>query len=328
MHRRADDWEDVGLVAGSRTERRADPEHPLDFFRAREQRGNYAFLLKADELPDLGNLPALSGISVTAESYADRPDELCLVLRDSDQVSIFRALVADILESTRDLARGENAKGARRLVLRLERWQKLLGRRKEKLLSDQANLGLCGELLFLRDRLLPSIGSAAAVSAWRGPYGDEQDFAVHGWILEIKAQLSTADQLLKISSESQLDTESGPIVILHQTFSASATQSGESFSLNDLVGQIRRAIEAQSPSALDLFEAGLINAGYEERPEYSQKYWQPLVATVYEVAEDFPRLVPGTIPNGIRRVRYQILPAACAEFRRDEVWLQFKVLNG
>jgi hypothetical protein len=48
----------------------------------------------------------------------------------------------------------------------------------------------------------------AGISAWRGPFGDEQDF-VHGeWIIEIKTQLNTADQRMQISSEAQLDTSS------------------------------------------------------------------------------------------------------------------------
>lgn len=328
MNNTADAWEDIGSVAGSRTERRADPEHPLDFFRVRSPRGNYALLLKADRLPKLEALPAISGVEVTAEENEDRPDELCLELRDSEQVSIFRALVADILESTRDLPAGENGNGARRVIRRLERWQRLLGRRRGKLLSDQSIIGLCGELLFMRDHLVPANGASAAVSAWRGPYGDEQDFTVNGWIVEIKAQLSTADQLLKINSEAQLDTESGPIVVFHQTFAGSAAQTGSSFSLNDLVSQLRQTIEANALGALDLFEAGLVNAEYEERPEYSEKFWLPVVGSIYEVGEGFPRLVPGTIATGIRKVKYNILPAACTEFRRDETWLNSEVLNG
>jgi hypothetical protein len=48
----------------------------------------------------------------------------------------------------------------------------------------------------------------AGISAWRGPFGDEQDF-VHGeWIIEIKTQLNTADERMQISSEAQLDTSS------------------------------------------------------------------------------------------------------------------------
>ena len=328
MSNTTDDWEGVGTVPGTRTERRADPEHPLDFFRARTAKGNYAFVLKAEELPDLGSLPAIAGIEVLEEPHDGRPDELCLELRDPEQISIFRALVADILEATRDLAAGENSSGASRLIRRLERWQRLLGRRREKLLSDQAIIGLCGELLFIRDYLLPAIGAAASVTAWRGPYGDEQDFAVNGWIAEIKAQLSTADQLLKISSESQLDTESGPILVFHQTFSGSAAQTGDAFSLNELVRQVRSAILAEAPGAMDLFEAGLVNAEYEERPEYSQKFWLPVTGNIYEVESEFPRLVPRGMPAGIRQVKYNILPAACAEFRRDENWLKSKVLNG
>lgn len=322
-----DDWADISATSGSYTERRADPEHPLDFFRARSDRGNYILLLKVENMPEVGNLPALSGLDFRHARHEDRADELILELRDAEQFSIFRALVSDVMNATTDMAVGENSSGAMRVVHRIDRWQKLLKRRQEKILSRPAIIGLFGELHFMRHRVWPRIGAAAAIASWRGPYGDEQDFAVHGWIIETKSQLSTADQVLKISSEAQLDIESGPIVLCHQSFASSPASSGNALSLNGMVDQVRSDLETEAPSSLDLFEAGLINAEYDHRPEYDREFWEPVMLSIFEIEERFPRLVPSSMASGIRRVSYQIVPAACTDFRREPSWLDREVLG-
>ena len=322
-----DDWADISATSGSYTERRADPEHPLDFFRARSDRGNYILLLKVDDMPEVGNLPALSGLDFRHVRHEDRADELVLELRDAEQFSIFRALVSDVMNATGDMTAGENPSGALRVIHRIDRWQKLLKRRHEKILSRQAIIGLFGELHFMRHRVWPRIGAAAAIACWRGPYGDEQDFAIHGWIIETKAQLSTADQVLKISSEAQLDTDSGPIVLCHQSFASSPSASGDAISLNDLVDRVRTDLASEAPGSLDLFEAGLVNAEYDHRPEYDQECWEPVTLSIFEIEDGFPRLVPSSMASGIRRVSYQIVPAACADFRREPGWLDREVLG-
>ena len=322
-----DDWEKIGTTLGSRTERRADPDHPLDFFRAISEKGNYMLVLKGDELPTSNRLPVLSGLEISIVHSDSDLDELMLELLESEQKSIFRALVADILLATGEMAFGENSAGAARVITRVERWQDLLKRRRNQIMSRQAIIGLFGELHFLRERVLPRMQPTEAAAAWRGPHGDEQDFVIGGWIIETKTQLATADQFLKISSEAQLDTTSGPIAICHQTLSTASSEDPDALTLNEIVVDIRSKLLIFGASALDIFEAGLISAGYETRPEYELESWKPLRATIYEVEDDFPRLVPSNMPIGIRNVTYRILPAACSDYSRNEEWLNETVFN-
>jgi hypothetical protein len=327
MNDMSDDWEEIGTTSGNRTERRADPDHPLDFFRARSEKGNYMLVLKGDELPSSKKLPVLSGLEISIVHSDSELDELLLELLDSEQKSIFRALVADILLATSDMALGENAAGAARLITRVERWQDLLKRRRNQVLSRQAIIGLFGELHFFRERVLPRMQPTEATASWRGPHGDEQDFVIGGWIIEIKTQLATADQFLKISSEAQLDTSSGPIAICHQTLSPAPSEDPDALTLNEIIADIRNKLLNFGASALDIFEAGLISAGYETRPEYDLESWKPVRATIYEVEDDFPRLIPSNMSVGIRNVTYRILPAACSDYSRNEDWLNETVFN-
>jgi len=322
-----DDWEEIGTTPGSRIERRANPDHPLEFFRARSEKGNYMLVLKGRELLVSKKLPVLSGIEISIVHSDSDLDELLLELLESEQKSIFRALVADILLATSDMAFGENAAGAMRVITRVERWQDLLKRRRDEVLSRQAIIGLFGELHFLKDKVLPKMQPTEAAAAWRGPYGDEQDFVIGGWIIEIKTQLATADQFLKISSEAQLDTSSGKIAVCHQSLSSAPSEDSDAFTLNEIIKDIRNKLLNYGASALDIFEAGLISAGYETKPEYDLESWKPVRATIYEVEDDFPRLIPSKIPVGIRNVTYRILPAACSDYSRSEHWLNETIFN-
>lgn len=320
MNDAQDAWSDIptGASNGTRIERRADASHPLDFFRARDGRGHYLLILKADELPAIDQPPTLAGLVIRAEKFAERPDELVIELVDAEQLSIFRALAADILQATRSLSASANAEGALRTISRIERWQDLLRKRRDQRLTRQAIIGLVGELLFLRNRVMENIGAAEAIASWRGPLREEQDFAIGGWIVEIKTQLSTADQLLKVSSEAQLDTSSGPIVLVHQTLAAAPRMEAGAVTLNGLVAEIRTRLLESSPASIDIFEAGMIAAGFEARAEYEAEAWLLVRSRPYEVTDDFPRVIPATLPAGIQKVSYSILPSACSACERSD----------
>ena len=53
----------------------------------------------------------------------------------------------------------------------------------------------------------------------------------------------------------------------------------------------------------------------------------PTGVGIFEIEDGFPRLVPSSMASGIRRVSYQIVLAACADFRREPGWLDREVLG-
>lgn len=322
MSNEKDPWETIkpGSTVSGRTERRADPLHPIDFYRARLADGRYLFLLKGLRNFEARRFPALGGINLSQQELPDGTSELMIELVDKEQVSLFRALSEDLLVATRDLENGTSDLAAERLVTRLERWQDMLRKKRDSLLSRQAIIGLTGELLFLRNRLLPLLGAEQTLHAWRGPHGDEQDFANGDQIFEVKTQLNTADQYLMISSEAQLDDTSGNIAICHQTL-VSSLKDDDAESLNQLVEDIRNKCLAHSVVACDLLDAGLLAAGYQPRSEYDDEKWKSAQSRVFEVVDDFPRLVPAQLPPGVSKVSYRITLGTCERFERPSEWL-------
>lgn len=317
-----DQWDAIPKAAtpGGRAEMLADPGHPLDFYRGRDFDGRHLFWLSV-EWPggDLPRCPTIAGMDVDCRPEGDR-HQLCLTLRDAGQLEVFRALCANLMDATRALVPGAGREAMLAVIARLRRWQELLGKRRQDLLTRQQIIGLMGELLFLRDHVLTHLAPGESVISWRGPYSDEQDFVFGDRIVEVKTQLATADRRLQISSEHQLDTTSGPIALVHQLLGSGAGEPGAR-SLNEMVHEIAETLAKRSLDALDLFNAGLSEVGYVARAEYDAEQWVPAGARSYEILDGFPRLVASALPPGVSHVRYDISPAECAAFERPADWI-------
>jgi hypothetical protein len=297
--------------------RRVEIRYPLDFRRGKDFHGRYILVLEGFcDKAQLPTPPKLAGIDVATFFDEAGSCRLTLTLLDPESLEIFRVLCHDLLSATAKLPRGDNGTGLLVILARLYEWQELLKRRYEKVLSTQEMTGLFGELLFLRDCLIPLMGLEAP-SSWRGSFREEQDFVIGNWIIEVKTQLSTADQRIFISSEAQLDTSSGNILLCHQTLGASMTGHSSSRSLNHIVDEIAALLgPAESPPGLE-FQLGLLKADYTRRSEYDERRWVLASRRLFSVEKGFPRITPTTLAEGIERVAYQLRVEACLPFETD-----------
>ena len=313
------DWGDIApsAILQSDNVRRAEPAHPLDFFRGRNHVGQYIFSLTADsDCRELPKPPKLNGIVVSVERRQDDGARLVLTLDDRDQFDIFQALCGHLLDATADHPRGANGPGLQLVLRRLADWHNMLRRRREGLLTTEEIIGLVGELFFLRDLALPRAGAAGAVAAWRGAHKDEQDFAIGAWQIEVKTQLSTSDHRLLISSEAQLDTASSRLLLCHQAVARAPNRAG-SLSLNTLIEDLASTFSAAGPPVLDQFELALEACRYDRREDYSEPEWLLTDRRLFEVRDGFPRLTPAMLPAGVHAVSYAVLLSACQDFAVD-----------
>ena len=319
-----DMWDSIVAPVAGRNVRRASNDHPIDLRVGLGANGERYFIV-GPLVQASHDLPRLTGFVLEFEHQPDDRWLLVIELRDNDDRSVFRSLIHDLMLSTEHLSEGQNDQAVSIIVGRIQKWQEMLRRRRESVLSRSEILGLFGELAFLVDNLPLSIGIADAVKSWRGGYGDEQDFAIGNVIIETKSQLSTSDAALKISSENQLDTQSGEILIRHATFSAGVAGLPGSRTLNEIANEAKALARSSSDQSLEDLEDGLIAWGYSERDEYDEESWTPIRARNYEVADNFPAITSQTVAPGITRVRYQIAISACSEFERSEEWLTGKL---
>jgi hypothetical protein len=323
-----DPWGEIASSAHPSVDnvRRYEATHPLDFKRGRDFLGRYLLILEGGNLPSpWPEVPSLEGVEISL--IEDGPGfRLIITLLSHPDLELFRALCSDLIAATSILRHEESVKGLVLVLQRIRRWQDLLRRGHGEVLSYSEVIGLTGELLFLRDQLLGKLSAKTAIASWRGAYEEEQDFVISQTIFEVKTQLATSDARLQISSENQLDTSSGEIILVHQTMSVDVGSSRLSRTLNGLVEEILAQLENE-PEATDLFNAALISARYVRRAEYNHPTWLLTSKRFFQVGAGFPRLTPASLPAGVDRVRYLIKIDSCMPFSVGERETMERVLR-
>ena len=313
----SDPWEEIIPSSSDRDIRfrRADKAHPLDWFRGRDSRGNYLLILEGAVGRELPQLPNIAAVNITLQHQSPSKWQLVLALGERGKFDLFRVLCSDLMNATRNHNQGDSTTAFAVVLNRLRRWQQMLDQAPTKLLTRQEQIGLFGELLFLRDFMGSAIGLSSAAMSWEGPEGDEQDFQFQGTAIEVKTRLVTSDSSVSISSIEQLDPSRGPIILCCQSISLVSQEMREGLSLNKLVNEIAQELANGNGEASDRFEANLLLYGFERRAEYDEVFWALSNREFYSVEDEFPSIRAVSIPPGASKVRYELALAACSPFQ-------------
>ncbi len=278
------------------------------------------FLLRVDAVHAPNNPAAFDSAGMTIHVAPDsQVSTRCAVemhLTSAEYTDVFDSFIADAIEHVKPTRSDGEAVAA--LFERLRRWQRFLMRVPPTGLSPEAQLGLYGELWFLRNGLVPVIGARLAVEAWTGPRRTNQDFQFRGFAAEVKSTTAKQPQSLRIASERQLDSTGIELLVLVHLSLDARRGSGES--LPDAVQHARALAAGEHCRAA--FDEALFEFGYLD--EHSHRYEATGYAmreyTAYQVLEGFPRVVERDLKPGVGDVHYSISVAQCLPFRlTDEV---------
>lgn len=259
------------------------------------------------------DLPQSAGFSVTIDPLPhDAASSLILLQAESEQYhEVFDRLAEDVRSKIRD------AESERHLVstfvARLRRWQLFLRRRRTARLSRSEQVGLWGELWFLRSHLIPMLGMDSAVQAWRGPDGANQDFEFSGQAVEVKTSSANPERRVHITNILQLVHDG--LEALYLRYISVSMHQGAGTSLPDLILRVKDELGACS-SARQLFEVKLFDAGYldSEENHYRRVGLAVLSESTYIVTDGFPRVLPGDLPPGVGDVQYVLSLGSCQDF--------------
>jgi len=250
-------------------------------------------------------LPEGRGFSVEQAN----PDQegllrLALTRREAGSAELFASMACDVVGALDDAA-AENASEAKLLrvfIGRVGAWQEFM-RKGSQAMSPEVEVGLIGELTVLVGVIDSGVRPLVGLDAWVGPLDGLNDFEIGTGAMEVKATLSVSGFPVKISSLEQLDNGArSPLFLV----GVRLRQNDAGLGLPDLVKNTR-ALAKEDVEAARLLDERLIAAGYFETDakHYIRRF--TLVETrVVEVTENFPRLTPGTVPNGIMRAKYEL----------------------
>jgi hypothetical protein len=241
-------------------------------------------------------------LTVHARAAARYLDITCL---DPVGNPILDLIGGELLEALRQ-ANCRPADVVRRVV---GKWRRFWSLMPQSLLSGQEQVGLFGELWFLRVWLLPHVGTGASIDRWRGPTGSRHDFEWPGGSVETKATTSTRGALHRINGVEQLvPPQVGELYLFSIRL---REEAGASNTLPGLVKMISAELEAD-PEAADRFETVLQRAGYSpvHEAEYQKRRLRVIDEGLYAVRDDFPRIVPGSFiggtPQGVEEIDYEV----------------------
>jgi hypothetical protein len=182
-------------------------------------------------------------------------------------------------------------------------------------LSQEAALGLFGELWFLERW----VGLPRGITHWVGPSGSVHDFLWNSFSVEVKAARVSPQMPVthRITSLDQLAEPTGKRLYL---FSLRVSpDDGAANSLPTLVGRIQEAIHPH-PEASVMFLDRLAESGYN--PSHAESYsqcWRILAEDLYHVGEGFPRVtrehIAGGVPDGVVGISYSVVVDACSPWR-------------
>jgi hypothetical protein len=266
--------------------------------------------------PEIGqvSLERTRGLEVTVSEMriGDEPTStyLALACLDENLTETFAALCGDVADAL-DRQGGDPVTTTQEIVRRWRRFWQITGAQ----LSRDECLGLFGELWFMERW----IGLPAGVSLWTAPGGARHDFQSPRWSVEVKSATRTSDGVVRhiITGIDQLaDPETGQLYVF------SLQVAPDELASNTLPSLVSRLADSLSlyPDARDAFLDGLSRRRYS--PADAERYgyrWRVLREELYQVAGNFPRIVPASfssgLPAGIGGLTYVLDMAACSEWR-------------
>ncbi|MFD7474955.1 PD-(D/E)XK motif protein [Streptomyces sp. NPDC059837] len=286
--------------------RRLMPDASIDVFtEVRFPSREWALLIRSTEDTEDRDLILASGLVCRI-----RGGSVEIVAGPETDRFLFCTLLADLVRQLHI----HTANPTLALVRRLNAWRKMLDRGLSTGLTPEARMGLFGELLTLREILLPAIGTAA-IPAWEGPAGAPRDFSHFSAAVEVKTVGRRSANQCQISSESQLETAaSTDLFLIHQV----VTHAPSGVSLVDMVEELRSDPRVQPE--LSRFENSLLEAGWLD--SHSMQYVNDRYALsrrqCFQVVDGFPRLTSSALPSGVSRVSYNIDLSVCDAYKVNE----------
>lgn len=290
------------LVAGRvAAQTRIDARHPHDIYADFVLPDAIGLLVLTQAKPP--SVETMQALAIEVRTRADSRWTLRLTLKEPRLRPVFAALCDDIVSCTRQGVAPEHL-GAL-VVQRIQHWRALFDREVGGL-GESVLRGLIGELLVLRDRLIPSLGPLQSVASWRGPAGAPQDFILpDGARLEVKTIRAHADEV-SITNLDQLDGLGDSLTLVAVRVENSQPGAASAVTAPGLISALRLVLTGH-PQAERLFDIALGQLRWHDHPSHQGLALRLMAIEPYPVGPAFPKLIRDSVPTGIVEASYRVL---------------------
>lgn len=174
--------------------------------------------------------------------------------------------------------------------------------------------GLLAEMLMLEFLLKnPTYCNNETLNGWKGPYDDEKDFFVNGFVIEVKS-VSTASDEVRISSEYQLERVPSKGLLLVLVY---LNEIPTGINLQEKFYDLRQIITSNALDLSFLLNALMCNnINQINIAQYNEFRFQFDRIDVYDATGiNFPSIVKSEISIGIKNVSYNLVISSIEQFK-------------
>ena len=277
----------------------------LSLYIGRDDDARYSFDFRGKYKP----VRISSSDVIAVEQYKDG-DFLTLrfSLENNELLEYFCTFCQDLLDSVKVTSDDETAYHT--LRSRYYSWRQLF-RPDNARLTEAEIMGLIGELLFLKEYMIPERGIDVALDSWMGPEKTHKDFSDQQDWFEVKT-INFGKESVRISSIEQLDSDIDGTLVIYELEKMSP--SFEGIRLNQLVNSIIALLV--NTHQRETFMAKLQLFGFDFSNEYDNLVFALKNQYMYRVEkENFPRLHRDLLPDAITRAQYELLLTEIEPFK-------------
>ncbi len=302
-------WEELAASDHFSRIRRVGDVAGLAQYFAIDGSGRFAFYTKSSIRPE--RLQQLANLTVNVFQEKDARWTRAITLLDDEFFEEFSILVTSLVTSATD-------KPNETLALRsqgeaFDQWVDFYKKRQGFSLS--AARGLYGEITVLESlKLLRGLSWIEALEAWKGPFGNPQDF-VFGQKMAVEVKtVNTSARRVKISGSEQLSFDGQLTLSILSVRDGRDSRSGES-----LISAITRIQRELQRNEKELLRERLDLVGFDTDSEFSRSlYFEVIQIDNYLVESDFPRIETSSLPFGVDGIEYHLKIAALDKFKISE----------
>ena len=299
-----DKWESINYYQGGSLQ--LGIAHPLEWYVGYFSAEKKSIIIVSDN--PVGKADSSKSIQALCRQRRDGRYALSFTLLAQEQEDVFITMCGDMIRFSS--AETDQAQALVQVMKRYAAWLKLLQNRNSALLGINAQKGLIGELLYLKERIDGGLAPMDALAGWVGPEGADQDFVYDDGWHEVKT-IGASSSEITISSVEQLDNaQPGELIVMRADKCAPAYPGA--FTLHSLVRVVINAV-SMVPAAVECFMLKLGSAGYIDVPEYDEQRFVFLSKQIYCVDHAFPRLTRNSLAPEIVNLHYVLnLPSLSA----------------
>ena len=257
-------------------------------------------------MPPDRQLPQGKGFQVAGMKYKIPGDDhawISLSRQPIGSLDMFARMAEDIV-SMLDAYKHVDDQTLFQLFLdRVKAWQEFMHQARAEVLGPEAEIGLVGELSFMRLLFEKGVPAASILDSWQGPLNGLHDFILGFGAIEVKSTVASNGFPATIGSLEQLDASLvGPLFLAGVRF----VLDGSGMTLPKVVDDIVCRL-GDHPETKAKFESLVLRAGFLRAfSDLYNRHFAHSDTRLLSVDDKFPALTRHNINPAIRKAWYEL----------------------